>query len=30
MHGRVHVAYAYECCNCPEFRDEILFKEGRM
>ena len=30
MHGRVHVAYACECCNCPEFRDEIPFKEGRM
>ena len=18
------------CCNCPEFRDEISFREGRM
>ena len=25
MHDRVHVA-----CDCPEFRDEIPFKEGRM
>ena len=32
MHGRMHVAYACVvlCCDCPEFRDEIPFKEGRM
>ena len=30
MHGRVHVAYACECCDCPKFRDEIPFKEGKM
>ena len=30
MHGRVHVAYACACCNYPEFRDEISFKEGRL
>ena len=30
MHGIVHVAYACECFDCPEFRDEIYFKEGRM
>ena len=30
MHGIVHVAYACECFDCPEFRNEILFKEGRM
>ena len=30
MHGIVHVAYACECFDCPEFRDEIPFKEGRM
>ena len=30
MHGRVHVAYACECCDCPKFRDEIPFKEWRM
>ena len=29
MHGIVHVAYACECCDCPEFRDEIHFKDGR-
>ena len=27
MHDRVRVAYA---CDCPEFWDEIPFKEGRM
>ena len=30
MHDRVRVAYACECCDCPEFLDEIPFKEGRM
>ena len=30
MHDRVHVAYGCECFNCPGFRDEIPFKEGRM
>ena len=30
MHGRVHVTYACELCDCPEFQDEIPFKEGRM
>ena len=30
MHGIVHVAYACDCFDCPEFRDEIPFKEGRM
>ena len=30
MHGIVHVAYACECFDCPEFRDEIPFKEERM
>ena len=30
MHGRMHVAYACESCDCPEFQDEIPFKEGRM
>ena len=25
MHGIVHVAYACECFDCPEFRDEIPF-----
>ena len=30
MHGRMHVTYACECFGCPEFRDEIPFKEGRM
>ena len=30
MHGVVHVAYACECCDCPEFWDEIPFKEGKM
>ena len=29
MHSIVHVAYVL-CCDCPEFRDEIPFKEGRM
>ena len=29
-HGRVHVAYACECCDCQEFQNEIPFKEGRM
>ena len=29
MHGIVHVAYVSDC-DCPEIRDEILFKEGRM
>ena len=29
MHGIVHVAYACECFDCPKFRDEIPFKEGR-
>ena len=28
MHGIVYVAYACECCDCPEFRDEIPLKEG--
>ena len=30
MHGIVHVAYACVDCDCPKFRDEIPFKEGRM
>ena len=30
MHGRVHVAYACVDFDCPEFRNEIPFKEGRM
>ena len=30
MHGRMHVSYACERYDCPEFRDEIPFKEGRM
>ena len=30
MHGIVHVSYACECYDCPEFRDEIPFKEGKM
>ena len=30
LHGIVHVAYACECFDCPEFWDEIPFKEGRM
>ena len=30
MHGRMHVAYACEWYDYPEFRDEIPFKEGRM
>ena len=30
MHGRMHVAYACVVFDCPEFRDEIPFKEGRM
>ena len=30
VHDIVHVAYAYECFDCPEFRDEIPFKEGKM
>ena len=30
MHGIMHVVYACDCCDCPEFRDEISFKEGRM
>ena len=30
MHSIVHVAYACECFDCPKFRDEILFKEGRL
>ena len=30
MHGRMHVAYACEWYDCPEFRDEIPYKEGRM
>ena len=30
MNGIVHVAYACECFDCPEFQDEIPFKEGRM
>ena len=30
MHGIVHVAYACDYCDCTEFRDEILFKEGRL
>ena len=30
MHGIVHVAYACECFDCPEFWDEIPFKEGIM
>ena len=32
MHGKVHVAYAcvVSDCDCPKFRDEIPFKEGRM
>ena len=28
MHGRVHVAYACELCDCLEFRDKLPFKEG--
>ena len=30
MHDIVNVAYACECFDCPEFQDEIPFKEGRM
>ena len=30
MHGIVHIAYACECYDCLEFRDEIPFKEGKM
>ena len=30
MQGIVHVAYECECFECPEFQDEIPFKEGRM
>ena len=26
MHGIVHVAYACDCCDCEEFRDEILLR----
>ena len=30
MHGIVHVAYACKRFDCPEFRNKIPFKEGRM
>ena len=30
MHGIVHITYAVSDCDCPEFWDEIPFKEGRM
>ena len=30
MHGRVQFHMHVIDCNCPEFRDEIPFKEGRM
>ena len=30
MHGRVHVAMHVSDYDCPKFRDEIPFKEGRM
>ena len=28
MHGIVHVAYAWICCDCTEFQDEILLMRG--
>ena len=27
MHDIVHVVYACDCCECVEFRDEILLRE---
>ena len=28
MHGIVHVNMHVICCDCPEFRDEILLRRG--
>ena len=30
MHGIVRLHMHVSDCDCPEFRDEISFKEGRM